>query len=175
MKNKYIYTVTICFISVALFCAFLNIYGALKVGTVFQESLLAIASVGIFLIGSAYFGMKLFALYEKIAIIFLALSLTFNFAVFGPIFIDRSISYHMVMLVSENGKIKTKNLKEVVFTQMLDKRVSELTQANLIQLDEQGNIISTPRGNLMTKVLELLGYMTGTLGEFKQANDALQE
>ncbi len=106
-------------------------------GTVFQESVYAILATGMSLSLVTYFSMTLLSLFEKLIIIFLALSMTFNFAIFGPIFIDRSISYHLVMLTAENNGLPVQKINDVVFEQMLKKRMEELSQAGLIELDQK--------------------------------------
>jgi hypothetical protein len=143
-------------------------------GTVFQESLYAIFATGVSLSLVAFFGMSLWSLFEKLIIILLALSVTFNFAIFGPIFIDRSISYHLVMLTAENKRLPVKKINDVVFEQMLKKRMEELSKAGLIEIDQQ-NILPTTRGKGMTKFLVWLGLVTGTLNEYSVTNDAINQ
>ncbi len=144
-------------------------------GTVFQESVYAILATGMSLSLVTYFSMTLLSLFEKLIIIFLALSMTFNFAIFGPIFIDRSISYHLVMLTAENNGLPVQKINDVVFEQMLKKRMEELSQAGLIELDQQKNILPTDRGKGVTKFLVWLGLVTGTLNEYSVTNDAINQ
>ena len=144
-------------------------------GTVFQESVYAILATGVSLSLVAFFSMKLWNLFEKLIIILLALSVTFNFAIFGPIFIDRSISYHLVMLTAENKRLPVKKINDVVFEQMLKKRMEELSQAGLIEVDQQKNILPTDRGKSMTNFLVWLGLVTGTLNEYSVTNDAINQ
>jgi len=175
MKKKYFHALIICFASIVIYCLLLGLYAIFQVGTVFQESIAAIATIALILGIGAIFGMQRFAVFEKIITIGLALSLTFNFAIFGPIFIDRSISYHLVMLAADNNKVEQKKIKEVMYEQMFQKRLSELSNANLIQLNEDGSISPTPKGVIMTNALIWLGLITGTLDEYKQANEALNK
>jgi hypothetical protein len=143
-------------------------------GTVFQESVYAILATGMSLSLVTYFSMNLLSLFEKLIIIFLALSVAFNFAIFGPIFIDRSISYHLVMLTAENKGLPVQKINDVVFEQMLKKRMEELSKAGLIEIDQQ-NILPTTRGIGMTKFLVWLGLVTGTLNEYSVTNDAINQ
>lgn len=175
MKNKYFYVLIICFASIVFYCLLLSLYASFQVGTVFQESIATIATIALVLGMGAFFGMQKFGVFEKIITIGLALSLTFNFAIFGPIFIDRSISYHLVMLAADNNKVEQKKIKEVMYEQMFQKRLSELSNANLIQLNEDGSIAPTSRGLVMTNTLIWLGLITNTLGEYKQTNEALNK
>lgn len=175
MKKKYLYAAFICFTSVILYCLLLNFYSKLQIGTVFQESIAAMATIALILGIGAYFGMHVFGAFEKIITIGLALSLTFNFAVFGPIFVDRSVSYHLVMLAAGNGSVDQEKIKEVIYKQMFQKRLTELSNANLIRLNEGGNITPTPKGLIMTNALLWLGSMTGTLNEFERTNEALNK
>ena len=175
MKIKFIYSFLICISAIILYCIFLYWFGAWQMGTVFQESLYAIFATGVSLSLVAFFGMSLWSLFEKLIIILLALSVTFNFAIFGPIFIDRSISYHLVMLTAENKRLPVKKINDVVFEQMLKKRIEELSQAGLIEVDQQKNILPTDRGKGMTKFLVWLGLVTGTLNEYSVTNDAINQ
>ena len=174
MRNKYFLVLSIFFISIVLYCLLLNLYGALQLGTVFQESIYAIASIGLILALASFFTLRLFGVFEKIIIIS-TLSIVFNFAIFGPIFIDRSVSYHLVMLVADNSKVQQKKIKEVMYGQMFQKRLFELTKANLIQLNEDGYLTPTSKGLVMNNALNWLGVITGTLGEYKQTDEALNK
>jgi hypothetical protein len=151
------------------------LYASFQVGTVFQESIAAIATIALVLGIGAFFGMHRFGVFEKMITIGLALSLTFNFAIFGPIFIDRSISYHLVMLAADNNKVDQQKIKEVMFEKMFQKRLSELSNANLILLNEDLYITPTSKGVVMTNALIWLGLITSTLGEYKQTNEALNK
>lgn len=175
MKNKYFQTLVICFASIVIYCLLLNLYTRFLVGTVFQESIAAIATIALILGIGAFFGMQKFRVFEKIIIIGLALSTTFNFAIFGPIFIDRSVSYHLVMLAAENNQVEQKKITEVIYEQMFQKRLAELSNADLIQLNEDGYISPTSKGVVMTNALIWLGLITSTLGEYKQTNESLNK
>lgn len=161
--------------AILLYCLFMRWFGAWQIGTVFQESIYSIVAVGLILSLIAYFGLHLWNPFEKVMLIFLALSATFNFAIFGPIFIDRSISYHLVMLAAENKKVAIQKINDVVFEQMLQKRIEELSKAGLIAVDDQKNIIPTSKGTGMTKFLVWLGLTTGTLNEYSITNEAFQQ
>jgi hypothetical protein len=83
MKKKYFHALIICFASIVIYCLLLGLYAIFQVGTVFQESIAAIATIALILGIGAIFGMQRFAVFEKIITIGLALSLTFNFAISG--------------------------------------------------------------------------------------------
>lgn len=175
MKSKYALSFLVCMSAIALYCIFLYWFGSWKLGTVFQESIYAIVATGISLGLIGHLSMGLWSRFEKVVLILFAMSVTLNFAIFGPIFIDRSISYHLVMLAAENKHLSVQKINDVVFERMLQKRIEELSKAGLIVVDDQKNIIPTKKGMEMTKVLVWLGLATGTLNEYTATNESFNQ
>ena len=77
---------------------------------------------------------KLFNYYEFFLIFFLALNICFIFGNFGPVLIDRSISYQMVMSASGN-QININSLNRTC-SESNTKRLVELRNLGLIEIKD---------------------------------------
>jgi hypothetical protein len=105
---------------------------------------------------------KLFNYYEFFLIFFLTLNICFIFGIFGPVFIDRSISYQMVMSASRN-QIKISSLNRTC-SESNTKRLVELENLGLIEIRDSYYIV-TEAGMNASKLWHFIGKYTGTLEE----------
>jgi hypothetical protein len=92
-------------------------------------------------------------------------SLVFNFAIFGPVFVDRSLTYHLLLL-GESDVIQTEEIGEVIKTTMLDKRFLDLESAGLIRKINPDEYKTTELGLGVSKILREIGRLSHSLDTY---------
>ena len=102
----------------------------------------------------------------------LIVSTTFIFSIFGPVFIDRSLSYHIIFLAEEEKNLNINQISNEAFQYIFIRRFEELDKAGMIKISSQGEINLTYKGLLISKSLLLIGASTNLLegyNDFKRA------
>lgn len=94
------------------------------------------------------------------------------FAIFGPVFIDRSISYHIVFYATEHGNIKADQLENTFSRATFDKRIKEAQAAGFIVPDDNGRFIPTPKAKLFSAIMKSLGKLSHTLENYQAMTTA---
>jgi len=85
--------------------------------------------------------------------------------IFGPVFIDRSISYHMVMIAYELNGLKQTELTNIS-NYIYKKRFNELEDLNLL-MERDEIFYATTLGSYFFKINEIIGFVTHTDREYK--------
>jgi hypothetical protein len=96
----------------------------------------------------------------------------FIFSVFGPIFIDRSISYHMVMAAYDRKSISTSDF-EKISDGIYIKRLDELVNLGLLH-NNYDQFYPTNIGQYFAIFNKFIGQITGTDTEYKKMIEKLQ-
>lgn len=111
--------------------------------------------------------------FESFLIYICCVQLLLVFTVFGPTFVDRSVSYHMVFLASETGKLDMEYMEAVYSQDMLQKRVDDELKSGMIH--DMGNHIYAPtlKAKIATGILKPIGYLTNTLDTYEQFKEEM--
>lgn len=96
----------------------------------------------------------------------------FIFSVFGPVFIDRSISYHMIMAAYDEKSISTSDF-EKISDGIYVKRLDELVNLGLLH-NNNDRYYPTNVGQYFAIFNKFIGQITGTDAEYKKMIDKLQ-
>lgn len=90
------------------------------------------------------------------------------FAIFGPVFIDRSVSYHIAFLAVEEKSINPnkdfRNFSDVI----LQKRIKDAQTAGIILKKADGIYVPTRKAYFLYNLLVPIGTATDTLEEYKK-------
>ena len=90
------------------------------------------------------------------------------FAVFGPVFIDRSISYHIAFIAAQEEHIYPHALEEKWKTMMMDKRMEDALSAGMLQKSPNGLYRGTGKAKRFTAFMMLLGKATRSLDTYEK-------
>lgn len=102
------------------------------------------------------------------------------FAVFGPTFIDRSISYHLAFYAAEEGEVYIENIEQVFSRDIFEKRMHDAVETGFLEQNQDGSMSPTFKSKIMYDILKPIGEWTGTLDTYYKmkeevANHAVQE
>lgn len=86
-------------------------------------------------------------------------------AVFGPTFIDRSISYHIAFYAADMGKVDIETIRDSFSDEIFDKRIHDAVAAGVIK-EDNGELVPTIKAEMITAVLKPLGKLTGSLDTY---------
>lgn len=97
------------------------------------------------------------------------------FSVFGPTFIDRSISYHIAFLATEEKQIKIEDIEKEFSDEIFEKRIHDAVVTGFIVENENGSFEPTWKSKIITKILKPIGFITGSLNEYEKLKIELQK
>jgi hypothetical protein len=89
------------------------------------------------------------------------------FNVFGPVFIDRSISYHLAFYAAENGSVDEATFIDHFSCGVFEKRMHDAQLAGFINRRADGRYEPTHKALIFTKVMLTMGWFTNSLEEYK--------
>lgn len=94
-------------------------------------------------------------------------------AVFGPTFIDRSISYHIAFYASDMGEVNIRDIEDEFSSAIFDKRIHDAVETGFIT--QEGDIFRpTAKAKIMTAILKPIGEITGSLETYNQMKESVQ-
>nr|WP_326125945.1 hypothetical protein [uncultured Oscillibacter sp.] len=94
-------------------------------------------------------------------------------SVFGPTFIDRSISYHIAFYAADEDEIDIGEMEEVFSKEIFEKRVHDAIVSGFIAETGNGTYAPTWKAKLMSTVLKPLGKLTGSLDTYSNMVDEI--
>ena len=112
--------------------------------------------------------------FESFLIYVCCVLLLLVFTVFGPTFVDRSVSYHMVFLAAETEKLDMNVMEEIYSQDMLQKRVEDELKSGMIC--HMGDQVYGPtwKAKIATRLLKPIGYLTNTLDTYEQFKNEME-
>ena len=87
--------------------------------------------------------------------------------IFGPVFIDRSISYHLVFYAVKHGKLDPKDFERRLSGYVFSKRVEDALFAGLLE-SRDGEVHPTDKAERFEWIFQTLGEMTGSLDNYQE-------
>lgn len=164
--NKYLCFFIILVVSIIIYIIFLNV-----ISLIYPNNIIFIYSCIFILCYSILFS---FAVYFYSKDLFLTLSLSGNiglllfiFATFGPVFIDRSISYHIAFIASEEGEISLTQLEKAWSKDIIQKRLFEGCQSGMLQYDRNDIYLPTTKSKIYTKIMLFIGKITQSIQNYQ--------
>lgn len=97
------------------------------------------------------------------------------FITFGPVFIDRSISYHLAFYATENEKIFVDDIRDEFSKEIFEKRIHDAIATGFLKANEDGSCSPSGKAKIMTVLLLPLGKLTGTLKTYETMKKEIKE
>ena len=97
-----------------------------------------------------------------------------SISVFGPTFIDRSISYHIAFYAVEEGEVCVDDIKEAFSKDIFEKRMHDATETGFLVVNDDGNMVPTVKAKLMYYVLKPLGDLTGSMDTYYEMKEEVE-
>lgn len=95
-------------------------------------------------------------------------------AVFGPTFIDRSISYHIAFYATEEDIVYVEDIEEAFSKDIFDKRMHDAVATGFLTLNKDGSMSPTFKAKAMYYILEPLGKLTGSIDTYYDMKAEIQ-
>ena len=96
------------------------------------------------------------------------------FSVVSHVFIDRSITYHIVFYASQNKSIDFKEFQAKTATFMYQKREKDAVSAGFIIKNPDGTYSPTLKANIFTTLMLFYGNLTNSLGDYNLLKDQMK-
>ena len=96
-------------------------------------------------------------------------------AVFGPVFIDRSISYHIAFYATEQERIAIDDMRDEFSYQIFEKRIHDAIATGFIVENEDGTYSPSAKAKIMTAILLPLGKATNSLGTYETMKEEVKK
>lgn len=96
-------------------------------------------------------------------------------SIFGPTFIDRSISYHVAFYAVEKGKIDVDQVREKFANAIFEKRINDAEVSGFLVKNEEGLLVPTTKAKVMYAMLMPLGELTNSLGTYNAMKEEIDE
>ncbi len=108
-------------------------------------------------------------------LVFCSILMLVIFSIFGPVFIDRSISYHLAFIAVEQGEINKYKLDQTGYTEaVFNKRYADAKATGFIErTSHDGVYIPTFKAKLIYSIMMPLGKITGTLREYESLRNSM--
>ena len=174
-KKQYIFFIIGGLLSVILYIICISIYIRLaNIPIIFFASI--IISIIVSLLTTFIINIK--KIYEKFTIVLVNIIyflILIIISVFGPVFIERSISYHIAFLAAENTYISREDVENEFVKEIFDKRMYDATIAGFLTKEENGTYKSTMKSKIFYSVLYPLGEITGSLETYKRLKKQIKQ
>ncbi len=86
-------------------------------------------------------------------------------AVFGPTFIDRSISYHIAFYAADTGEVDVEDIRDKFSAEIFDKRIHDAVVSGALKT-ENDKLVPTWKAKCLAVILKPLGEITGSLDTY---------
>lgn len=94
-------------------------------------------------------------------------------AVFGPTFIDRSISYHIAFYAVEEERIDVDEMRDVFSEEIFDKRIHDALSTGFVTKNEDGSLSPTTKARLMYDILKPIGILTDSFDTYDNLKEMM--
>lgn len=95
-------------------------------------------------------------------------------AIFGPTFIDRSISYHVAFYAVEKEKFYMEDIEDAFSKDIFEKRMHDALVTGFVVQNDDGSLSPTMKAKIMYYVLEPIGELTGSLDTYCNMKKAVE-
>lgn len=94
-------------------------------------------------------------------------------SVFGPTFIDRSISYHLAFYAVEEGNVYIDDIEYSFSKDIFDKRLHDAITTGFLSENSDGSLSPTFKSRVMYAIMKPLGELTGSMDTYYGMKDAV--
>lgn len=148
-----------------------------------DDPIIFFASILISLVVSVLVGVVFYWLFRKKMDNFTMVSVSVSyfmaliiFSVFGPTFIDRSISYHIAFYAADEGKVNIEEIRDDFSYAIFDKRIHDAISTGFIEETAQkGVYVPTKKAYFVNAVLKPIGKITHSLGTYEEMKETVDE
>lgn len=119
-----------------------------------------------------------YKIYETFTIILIGINyffIIFIFSVFGPVFIDRSISYHIAFYAVEKENIEIKKIEKSFGKDIFDKRISDAIRTGFIVENKQNKYHPSKKAKIMYNIMYPIGKMTNSLTTYENMKNKIMD
>ncbi len=163
--------------NISIYLILLGIYARVVARPMFFP-MSCVLAVAVPVVAYLFFRNQLKAIKDTLArklMVFSTMLIIIVFAVFGPTFIDRSISYHLAFIAVEQGQLNKQVLESSGYVSMVfDKRYEDACITGFIEQTKHGDVyVPTFKAKVMYNIMMVLGKITGSLGEYDSLNKSM--
>lgn len=95
-------------------------------------------------------------------------------SIFGPTFIDRSISYHIVFYAVEKKSFYVRDVEREFSKEIFNKRVYDAVTTGFLKQNKNGSVSPTIKSKIMYVVLKPIGEMTNSMVTYNEMKIKLE-
>lgn len=88
-------------------------------------------------------------------------------SVFGPVFIDRSISYHIAFYAAEQGEVDIEDIRDEFSVEIFNKRIHDAQAVGVIEMREDNTFVPTVKAKILWWFLGGMGKWSGTMDTYE--------
>lgn len=97
-------------------------------------------------------------------------------SVFGPTFIDRSISYHIAFYAVDEGEVNVEKIRDEFSYAIFDKRIHDAIATGFIEdSGTDGVYVPTKKAYVIDAILKPIGKLTDSLGTYEEMREAVND
>ncbi|MDR2007956.1 MAG: hypothetical protein LBQ34_03170 [Alphaproteobacteria bacterium] len=112
--------------------------------------------------------LKVYDYFSYIMLYFCSTLSILFFAIFGPVFIDRSLSYHMIFYIEEQQTTNINDIYKLLSDQSsIDSRIKDAK----INVNDNNEINADIKTNIIYNLLFPIGKITNTLNHYKDIKE----
>lgn len=161
-------------ITVALYFLLIGIYTRIAADPIIFFASLFIAIIVIVISGVVLWKTGLFDYFTLSMVCLVYLMGIIILTVFGPTFIDRSISYHIAFYAADEQEVDIDEIREVFSEEIFNKRIHDAVETGFIE-EKEGIFMPTWKAEFMTFILKPVGEITGSLETYEELREKLAE
>ena len=173
---------TVLFVIGVIICLILYLFGIRIYVNLSDDPIIFVASIvlAVLLPAVVYsvgykFWKKAFDGYHIFLMYVSTVMLTVFLAVFGPVFIDRSISYHIAFYAAEQGEVNINEIRDEFSVEIFDKRIHDAQAVGAIEMKDDENFVPTAKAKFIWWFLGGMGKWSNTLGTYEEMKEKVQE
>lgn len=96
-------------------------------------------------------------------------------SVFGPTFIDRSISYHIAFYAAEKGEFYIQNIEKEFSKDIFDKRIHDAVSTGFLKQNKNGSVSPTIKSKIMYVILKPIGELTNSMDTYYEMKKKVEK
>lgn len=104
-----------------------------------------------------------------------AVMMTVLLAVFGPVFIDRSISYHIAFYAAEQGEVDMDAVRDEFSAEIFNKRMHDAQAVGVIEMKDGNTFVPTAKAEFIWWILGGMGKWSDTLDTYNDMKEKIQD
>ena len=96
-------------------------------------------------------------------------------SVFGPTFIDRSISYHIVFYAAEKEEFYVEDIEREFSKDIFNKRIYDAVATGFLKQNKNGSISPTIKSKIMYTILKPIGEVTNSMSTYYEMKKKVEK